>query len=178
MTHETVVQVDSRPTDTLSVGQEIKVAVVPSAAQKQRRVMLSCIPSAVAAAAEKAATDPTDSAAKGSHAAEPVTPDQPAPAEEYPVGVDVRGVIDHIGKDSMSVALSNRFNAHVYCLHASELPEAAMALQEHFKLGAVVQGRVIESHDRRTSLSLLPSTFATLYRRSPGPQVRALAPFS
>lgn len=170
------VQVGTKPTSTLTVGQEVKVVVVPAVTHKHRRVMLSCMPSVVAAAekaAEKAAENLTrtaDDVTKDSIAAD-VTTEQPAKVESFPVGSEVAGVIEKIAKDSVSVALSNSFSAHVYCLHASDLPEAAMALQEHFEVGSVVQGSIIEAHERRTSLSLLPKSFAVLYRGSPGPKV-------
>lgn len=162
------VQVGTKPTAAFTAGQELKVAVLPALTHKHRRVMLSCVPSVVSAAEsdgamKSPAADATDSE---QHVA------ANAKEESFPVGSKVVGVVEHIGKDSISVALSNSFSAHVYCLHVSERPEVAMALQEHFEIGSVVHGAVIEAHERRTSLSLLPSNFAALYRGSPGPKVR------
>ena len=166
-------QVGSTPTDTLTVGQHIKVTVIPSVAHKQHRVMLSCSPSALAAAERAAAAasgaqNPNPSSAGPGSDVAPENPQNPtvsdkADSELWPVGADASGVVERIGKDSVSVALSSRFSAHLYCLHASEHPEVAMALQENFKLGSVVRGRIIEAHERRTSLCMLPQTFAALY---------------
>lgn len=152
-------QPGSKPTASLTPGQELKVVVLPSSNNKNRRIMLSCMPSAVASA-ENSTKNPND-----------VTPAQHT-ASEPAVGTEVVGVVDFIGKDSISVAISNNSCAHVYCLHTSDNPEAATALQKGFELGSIVRGTVIEAHERRTSLSLLPQDFAVLYRGSPAPKVR------